>query len=296
MPHRTPSRREEDERAEASVERSTPRRRATPPGMSLTVGGRYRRKERIAEGGSSAVHRAVELETGREVALKAFHVHRAYDAELLPALARAQALAARLGDAVLPPLLDVGADEDGAPFAVMPLLDGETLGAVLDRGALPAQQAVALGARVLRALDALHAAGVTHGDLSPDNVLVTRDGRVLLLDHESLGPIGGPRPARATEGFGATGGVREARDDVRALASIVRALAGADALALRDEQADLFADALRGRRTGDALRALSLSPSGSGPSRNRVVLALLVGLVVLASLLAGLMAARGWAR
>jgi serine/threonine protein kinase len=250
--------------------------------MSLTVGGRYRRKERIAEGGSSSVHRAVELETGREVALKAFHVHRAYDAELLPALERAQALAARLGDTVLPPLLEVGADDDGAPFVVMPLLDGETLGAVLERGPLSTRQAVDVGARVLRALDALHAAGATHGDLSPDNVLAARDGRVLLLDHESLGPIGAPRPERRTEGFGTSGGAREARDDLRALASLVRALAGAGPRPMTDAQIDEAAAALRGGRRSEALRALSLSPAARGPQLGVIALAITFALAVIA--------------
>ena len=100
--------------------------------MSITVAGRYRRGARIAQGGSSSVHRATDLTTGADVALKVFHVHRAFDAALLPALRDARVLADRAGPTAIVPILDVGADDDGTPFGVMPLVPGRPIGDLLE--------------------------------------------------------------------------------------------------------------------------------------------------------------------
>ncbi len=199
-------------------------RRKTPFGLSMTVGGRYRRGACIAKGGSSTVHRATDLTTGAEVALKSFHVHRAFDASLLPSLERGRAIADRVGADVMVPILDLGADDDGTPFVIMPLVPGDTLGSQIERGQPTSDtDAIAVAARLLASLDALHACGVTHGDLSPDNVIVLGT-RAILMDHEGIDAIGAPRASRVTEGFGREGGVREPRDDHRALVAIVHAI------------------------------------------------------------------------
>lgn len=235
---------------------SSPRRK-TPFGLAITVAGRYRRGACIAKGGSSTVHRATDLTTNTEVALKSFHVHRAFDADLLPSLANGREIAAQVGPDVLVPILDVGADDDGTPYVVMPLVEGETLGARLDRaGKLEALEALEIARHALSSMDALHAAGVTHGDPSPDNLLVRPDARVLLLDHEGLDAIGSPRASRTTEGFGRSGGVREARDDHRALAAITAALVGQTSAAFSDDAIDRFVAELRAGRLGVAGSAL----------------------------------------
>jgi predicted unusual protein kinase regulating ubiquinone biosynthesis (AarF/ABC1/UbiB family) len=108
-------------------------------------------------------------------------------------------------------------------------------------------------------LDALHAAGVTHGDPSPDNLLVRPGGRVLLLDHEGLGELGAPRSERTTEGFGERGGLREVNDDHRALAAITLALAGRAGQAPSEDALEAFVRALREGRTEDARRSLGLA-------------------------------------
>ena len=249
----------------------------------MTVAGRYRRGACIAKGGSSTVHRASDLTSGAEVALKSFHVHRAFDPALLPSLEEGRAIASRVGPDVMVPILDVGADDDGTPFVIMPLVAGETLGARLERGAIGRGEALAVARGLLRSVDALHACGVTHGDLSPDNVLVREDGTPLLIDHEGLGAIGSPRPARATDGFGQRGGTREARDDHRALASIASVLVGAASEELDDARIDRFVAALREKRDDDVWSALGwVRQAGSAVSPRRF--AALVACCVLAFL------------
>ena len=188
--------------------------------MWFTVAGRYQRREKIADGGSGTLYRAMDTETGDEVALKCFYIQRAFDTALIPALRGTQTLCRALGPHVLVPLLDVGTDEDGTPYAIMPLLKGETLASRVLRPLL-AHESEAIAQGVAVAVEALRSAGFTHGDLSAENVFVLRGGGVVLLDHESVGRIGTPRPQRHTEGVpDLAEGLREARDDAHALTQL----------------------------------------------------------------------------
>ncbi len=270
-------------------------RRKTPFGLAITVAGRYRRGACLAKGGSSTVHRAVDQTSGNEVALKSFHVHRAFDPTLLPSLEAGRAIASRVGPDVLVPILDLGADDDGTPYVIMPLVKGRTLGERLEVGASETHDFLAIAARVLASLDALHAAGVTHGDLSPDNVLLRDDdGVALLLDHEGLGEIGAPRASRTTEGFGEHGGLRERRDDHRALLRIACALRGTETPRLDTAALDRLVLALRTASLDQASDLLGWSAlsrvgpaEGDRPSwRRPLAIALFVGLFAILVLVA----------
>src|SRR4051794_6954559 len=76
-------------------------------------------------------------------------------------------------------LYDVG-EHVGTAFLVMELLDGETLGARLEKGALPPAQALMIAIEVASALDAAHRTGIVHRDLKPGNVVLTKSGAKLL--------------------------------------------------------------------------------------------------------------------
>ncbi|MDA5279224.1 serine/threonine-protein kinase [Streptomyces sp. Isolate_45] len=154
--------------------------------IGKVLGGRYRVISVIGRGGMGVVARAVDELLAREVAVK---VLRAYtdssDAELADLRTRmereAQA-AARIRHGGVVTVHDV-THEQGLPVIVMELVDGPSLDEVVtQRGALDPYEAAAIGAKLMDALDAAHRAGVLHRDVKPGNVLLERDGRVVLTD------------------------------------------------------------------------------------------------------------------
>ncbi|MBN2192192.1 MAG: serine/threonine protein kinase [Polyangiaceae bacterium] len=72
-------------------------------------------------------------------------------------------------------VVEHGRAEDGTPYLVMPLLEGESLSTAMNRGRMPVQRATAIGIGLLDALGAAHASGVVHRDLKPDNVFLVKD-------------------------------------------------------------------------------------------------------------------------
>ncbi|MEW2343633.1 MULTISPECIES: serine/threonine-protein kinase [Streptomyces] len=156
------------------------------PGRERVVAGRYRLLSPLGEGGMGTVWRARDEVLRREVAVKEV---RAPDWLTAPERERMYArlereawAAARVAHPNVVTVYDVAA-EDGRPWIVMELVRGLTLADLLDaEGPLPPRRAAAIGAEVLSALRAAHAAGVLHRDVKPGNVLMANDGRVVLTD------------------------------------------------------------------------------------------------------------------
>lgn len=154
--------------------------------VGKVLGGRYRVTAIIGRGGMGVVARAVDELLSREVAVK---VMRAYTdatgielADLRVRMQREAQAAARIRHAGVITVHDV-TEEQGLPVIVMELVDGPSLDDVLaKRGALEPREAAAIGAKLMDALDAAHRAGVLHRDVKPANVLLERDGRVVLTD------------------------------------------------------------------------------------------------------------------
>ncbi|MEV4948158.1 protein kinase [Streptomyces sp. NPDC053755] len=150
------------------------------------LAGRYRLGETIGRGGMGKVWRAHDEVLHRIVAVKELTAGRfVAEADRLVLHARTQKearAAARITHPGVVTVHDV-LEHDARPWIVMQYVDGPSLAdAAKETGTIEAREAARIGLHVLGALRAAHAAGVLHRDVKPGNVLLARDGRVLLTD------------------------------------------------------------------------------------------------------------------
>ncbi len=127
------------------------------------------------------VYRARDTRLGRDVALKVLPGSFASDPERLARFEQEARAAAALNHPNIIAVHDLG-QHAGAPFIVTELLDGMSLREALSGGALAARKAIEYGVPIAQGLAAAHEKGIVHRDLKPDNVFVTADGRVKILD------------------------------------------------------------------------------------------------------------------
>ena len=157
----------------------------TEPGAAVAgrrLGGRYRMEALLATGGMGEVWVARDLLLDRAVAVKVLGGALAGDGRAAERLRREARAAARLEHPSIARVLDLG-EQDGRPYLVMELLEGESLAARIDRaGAMAPPEAARVVAAVADALEAAHRAGVVHRDVKPGNVFLTSDGEVKVLD------------------------------------------------------------------------------------------------------------------
>jgi non-specific serine/threonine protein kinase len=149
--------------------------------MSLEPGtklGPYVVVAPLGAGGMGEVYRARDPRLHREVAIKVLPAALAGDPSRLERFATEARAAAALNHPNILSVHDVSAE--GTPFVVFELLEGETLRERV--GHISPRQAVDYASQIARGLAAAHDKGVTHRDLKPDNVFVTADGQVKILD------------------------------------------------------------------------------------------------------------------
>src|SRR5450631_4160891 len=127
------------------------------------------------------VYRAKDTRLGRDVALKVMSEALGTDRPLMERFEREAKLAGSLNHPNVVALYDVGF-QDGKPYFVTELLQGETLRERLAKGAIPLPTALDWAAQMAQGLAAAHERGIVHRDLKPENVFITRDGHVKLLD------------------------------------------------------------------------------------------------------------------
>lgn len=145
---------------------------------SVRFGGGYQLIRGVAEGGMGAVYEATHQPSNQRVAVKIVRPHLAGDPVIVSRFSHEIRAATTVRHANLIEVVDSGNSSDGAPFLVMPFLDGHTLSDQLFRqGRVPEVDAVGYMLPVLDALTALHNAGVVHRDVKPENIVVTGDGR-----------------------------------------------------------------------------------------------------------------------
>ena len=150
--------------------------------MALASGtrlGPYEILSAIGAGGMGEVYRAKDTRLNRIVAIKVLPSHLADSPELRERFEREARTIASLNHPHICTLYDVG-HQDGTDFLVMEYLEGETLAQRLIKGPLPLDQVLQYAIEIADALDKAHRKGVTHRDLKPGNIMLTKSGTKLL--------------------------------------------------------------------------------------------------------------------
>ncbi len=135
----------------------------------------------LGRGGMGEVWRGRDLRLGREVAIKVLPADMAANADRIARFEREARAVAVLNHPNIVVLHSVE-DEDGVHFLTMELVEGDSLDHHVMPGGLPVARVLDLGIAMADALAAAHARGVVHRDLKPANVMLTREGRVKVLD------------------------------------------------------------------------------------------------------------------
>ncbi|WP_248965227.1 Stk1 family PASTA domain-containing Ser/Thr kinase [Sphaerisporangium perillae] len=195
------------------------------PLLGRLLDGRYRVESRIARGGMAAVYLALDVRLDRTVALKIMHPSLAEDPDFVRRFIGEAKSVASLSHPNVVHVFDQGTDAEHV-YLSMEYVPGRTLRDVLrERGRLPAREALEIMIPVLAALGAAHQAGMVHRDVKPENVLLTDDGRVKVVDFGLARAIEAGNQTKTGVMIGTiaymspeqvTAGVADARSDVYA--------------------------------------------------------------------------------
>jgi eukaryotic-like serine/threonine-protein kinase len=142
--------------------------------------GRYRIMAPLGAGGMGEVYRATDSRLDRQVAIKVLPPQFVLDKDRLARFEREAKAVAALSHPNILGIHDFGT-EQGQNFAVMELLEGQTLRQRMEETVLPWRKAVEIALAIADGLAAAHAKGIIHRDLKPDNIFLTADGRVKIL-------------------------------------------------------------------------------------------------------------------
>jgi serine/threonine protein kinase/tetratricopeptide (TPR) repeat protein len=150
------------------------------PGTIL--GGRYKILRVLGQGGMGAVYQARDQELDRVIALKVIRPELAGNPSILQRFKQELILSRHVTHKNVVRIYDMG-EADGTRFITMEYVDGEDLRGVLTRdGKIAPREAVEIVQQICLALDAAHAEGVIHRDLKPQNVMLDRQRRVVVMD------------------------------------------------------------------------------------------------------------------
>jgi eukaryotic-like serine/threonine-protein kinase len=150
----------------------------------LSIGsklGPYEILAAIGKGGMGEIYRARDSRLGRDVAIKVLPEQLAKDPEALARFEREMRALASLSHPNILTIHDVGEDQ-GILFAVTELLEGETLRSRLEREPITLEDFLQINVSITSALSAAHSRGVVHRDLKPDNIFLTQDHHIKILD------------------------------------------------------------------------------------------------------------------
>ena len=170
--------------------------------IGLVLREKYRLDRLLGVGGMAAVYCATHLRNASRVAVKILHRELSVDRDIRARFMREGYIANTIDHPGVVRVLDDDVAEDGSVFLVMELLDGETLDARWERFGrrLRVGEVVSLMVELLDVLVAAHAKGITYRDAKPENLFLTRDGRLKVLDMGIARMPGGSSSTRTKSG------------------------------------------------------------------------------------------------
>ncbi len=137
--------------------------------------GSYQIQRVLGEGGMGIVYVAEHPLLRKKAVVKFLHAELSANAEMVERFFNEALAATRIRHSGIVDIFDFGRHANGAAFILMEHLEGESLGARLQRGALDPAMAIIIGRQIASALGAAHAQGIVHRDLKPDNVYLVTD-------------------------------------------------------------------------------------------------------------------------
>ena len=149
------------------------------------IDNRYQLIRQVANGGMASIYEAIDTRLDRKVAVKIMHPHLAQDDAFVSRFIREAKAAAALSHPNIVAVQDQGWNQNGVPavFLVMELIEGDTLREYLnERGRFDIKDALNFLVPILSALSAAHSLGIVHRDVKPENILISKEGRIKIAD------------------------------------------------------------------------------------------------------------------
>jgi serine/threonine-protein kinase len=143
------------------------------PLIGIIIGGRYKVIKAVGAGSMGVVYKAIQISSGREMAVKVLTSAEGPDSAHLRRFRREARAVSSLSHENIVRLYDFGFMEDGQPYIVTEFVKGRTLAQVLrERGRLPLSDVLPIARQVCHAVDEAHRVGVVHRDLKPENIIL----------------------------------------------------------------------------------------------------------------------------
>ncbi len=195
----------------------------------------YDLTEEISRGGMGVVYRAVDVNLGRDVAIKVLPEAILHDPGRRARLLQEARAASTLEHPHIAVIHEVG-DADGVTFIAMELIRGEKLSDTIARGPLPQARALSLATEIAEGLARAHEKGIVHRDLKPANVMVTAEGHAKIID------FGLAKLVEVDNGEGATVSLAVPRTDAGVVLGTAAYMSPEQARGLHvDHRSDIFA-------------------------------------------------------